>query len=115
MNQNFSLIRNRTYKLTCTATEGVSAVNLTGATLSLTARWSAGGDVVFTCSSPSDGIVITSPSTGVFTITIAASKTSSLPIEEGFLALPYEVLLTTTGGELYTLLYGKLVVTPNIV
>lgn len=117
MYQNFTIIRNRTFKLNCAATDSVTnaVTNLTGGTISLTARWSVGGDVVFTCSSPSDGITITTPTLGTFTITIAASKTTDLPIEEGYLALPYEVLLTTSTNETYTLLYGKLIVKPNIV
>lgn len=115
MTQNFSIIRNRTYKINCTVTNGVAVENLTGGVINLTARWSVGGDVVFQCSSPSDGIVITTPSSGLFTITIAASKTTDLPIEDGYLALPYEVTLTTATNEVYTLLYGKLVVKPNIV
>lgn len=115
MNRNFTLIRARTYVLTATATNGASAVNLTGSTLTLKARWSVDGDEVFSCSSPSDGITITSAANGQFTVTISTSKTTSLPVQDGFLSLPYELILTTASNEVYTILYGKLIVKPNIV
>lgn len=117
MNQNFTIIRDRTFVINCTATDSISGnpTNLASSTINLTARWSVGGDVVFTCSSPSDGIVITTPNLGLFTITIAASKTTDLPVQEGYLALPYEVMLTTSSNAKYPLLYGKIIVKPNIV
>ena len=115
--QNFTIIRNRTFVINCTATDSITnaATNLTSSTINLTARWSVGGDEVFTCSSPSDGIVITSPASGLFTITINASKTTDLPVQEGYLSLPYEVMLTTSSNAKYPLLYGKIIVKPNIV
>ena len=115
MNQNFTLVRGRTFSFACTVTNGASAVNLTGGTLDLTARWSYGGDTVFSCSSPSDGIVVTDAAAGEFTVTISAIKTTGLPIQEGYLSLPYEVILTDASNNVYSLLYGKLVVKPNVV
>ena len=115
LNQDFTITRARTFQATCFVTVGAVAQNLTGGTLNLTARWSVGGDTVFTCSSPSDGITITSPSTGEFTITISASKTTSLPIQSGVIYLPYEVTFTSAAAEVYPILYGKISVRPNIV
>lgn len=115
MNRNFTLIRARTFTLTATVTNGTAAENLTGGVLALKARWSVNGDEVFSCSSPSDGITITSAVNGEFSLTISSSKTTTLPVQDGYLALPYEVTLTTSGGAVYTILYGKLIIKPNIV
>ena len=117
MNQNFTLTRARTLVLTATITDQVNgtALDITGGSFSLIARWEVGGDAAITLTSPSSGMTLSDPTEGEITITFSPSSTTALPTQSADLIFPYECTYTDTSSNVYPVLYGKITVKPNIV
>ena len=113
--QNLKMVRGDTKVFTATVTLNGVAVNLTGGTLRLTAKWSpfdADGAAAFQLSSPSDGIVLTTPTSGIATITITAAKTTGLPNKLSNLF--YDLQFTDSASKPYTVSYGRILLLPEI-
>ena len=107
------MYRGDTRVIVGTAKQSGTAMNITGGTIVMTARYGIGETAVFTHDNAGNGgIVLTSPTSGIFTITIAPASTSSLPDEE--MQLQYDIQYTTSGSAVYTLARGTLLVTPDI-
>ena len=92
--------------------------DLTDCVLTLRAKWNvrdADASSVFVCTSdPANGIVINPPATdGNFTVTIASSKTTALPLYRVFLT--YQIRLVRADASIKTILKGTLIVAPNVV
>ena len=99
-----------------TAKKNGAAINLTGGTLRMMAKYSTYDDdasAVFNLSSPSSGIVVTDAPNGKATVTISPANTVSLP--EHRVDLAYEIRLTESGGAVDSLTFGTLTVLPNVV
>lgn len=112
LTQNLKMIRRDTYKFRSTITKNGVVVDLTGATLVLSAKWDRrDAGTIFTCTS-GDGLTITTPTAGIIDVTIAPSKTSGLPAYT--VMLPYDIQLTEASGDVSTPQIGILTVIPDI-
>ena len=112
---NLQMKRGDTFVFTVTVAQAGAAYNLTGSTMRMTAKWNytdADNQAVFTCTSPSNGIVLTTPASGIATVTVAPSKTSSLPANPVFLY--YDIQVTDGSGNVYTVVDGILTVNPDV-
>jgi hypothetical protein len=87
--------------------------NLAGCTLFFTARRQTfAGAIVIAKKSPSDGIVIDSPSTlGTATLTISPTDTASV---ERKLLLAYDVQLKDGADNIYTIDTGEMILEPDV-
>lgn len=116
LGQNITWVRGDTFIFTCTITQNGSPVNITGGTLKLTAKWDVTdteGNAVFKCDSNTpDGIVLTSPTLGVATITISSAKTSSLPSHN--VNLFYDIQYTDSSGNVSTVMLGKALIKVDV-
>lgn len=113
--KNLEIYRGDTVTLTCTAKSNGTAINLTSGTARMTVKYSpydADADAVFSVYSPSNGIVLTTPASGIFTVTLAPALTTSLPAHR--LDLFYDLRFTTSSGAVYTLAAGQFTILPNI-
>jgi phage terminase large subunit-like protein len=92
------------------------AVNITGKTLRMTAKWSADdadADAVFSLTSTgSAGITVTNAAGGLATVTVAPAKTSSLPARQ--VSLVYDIQLHTDATDPKTIASGTLLVRPDV-
>lgn len=109
--------RGDTKKWNLTVTEDDVPVDLTGATLTMSARRSlAATTYVFQrTSSPAAGITINPDQVtnkGKAVIKLASSSTSSLPSDET--VLEYDVQVVTAAGDLWTVVSGKLTVSSDV-
>lgn len=110
---NLSMIRGDTLVLRVTLEQAGAPVTLTDYVAIFSAKRAytdADGDRVFQCS-VGDGIVFTSPSTGVLTVTVVPEKTESLPAYETQLVYDLQMV---KAGVVSTPLYGKLTVKPDV-
>lgn len=117
LGMNQQMIRSNTYLFDITVTQNGVAVDLTGGTLTLTVRYpnngGVAGGVVFICNSNTpDGITITNASAGQASVTVTAVKTQALPLRK--VILVYDLNLLTSLGEIFTVLRGNWIVTPNV-
>lgn len=82
--------------------------------IKLVVKWNTSDpdDLTLLTCSYGDGVVV-SGGTGVFTVTIAASKTSSLPLTPERIPMVYE-LFYITGANVYTLDSGSFYVLPTV-
>ncbi len=90
------------------------ALDLTGCTLTLTAKFNQSDpddEAVFILASPSNGIVITDATGGLYTVTIPKEATTEVPKIKTIL---YFDILYTLGDLAFTILRGQFVVLPNI-
>jgi len=87
-------------------------VDVTGYSFVMTCRYRAPEAVVFTRSSPSTGIALTTPASGICTVTVAPSNTNTLPLE--VLRFPYDIQMTDPSGNITTVLRGILRIDPDI-
>lgn len=111
---NLKMVRGDTYKFNATIVLNGSPVDLTGGIVRMTAKWSlsdADIDAVFQVSSSTGGIVISSPASGEIAVTIASNLTENLPSRK--VELPYDVQFVNSLNEVYTVLYGTLVILPD--
>lgn len=89
-------------------------VDLTGCTLKMTAKYDpkdSDVNAVFQLTNGS-GITITSATSGLATITIAANKTSTLPASKTILYV--DIQLTQADTSVKTIYYGKLIIVPDV-
>lgn len=92
-NQNLYFSRGDTFTFPCLAQDyQQNIINLTSATIICTAKRTAGGTSLFTGTAS----ILGSPTLGTFTVTFAASATSSLPSYPQ--VLPYDVQVTLAGA-----------------
>lgn len=115
MSLNLKMVRGDTYKFDAVIILNGVAVNLTGGTIRMTAKWAHSeldAAAVFQLSSPSSGIVITSASEGKISVTITSSQTSTLPAKK--VELPYDIQYVDSTANVYTVLYGTLTVVPDV-
>ena len=84
-------------------------VNLTGATIKLTAKESASSSTAFITS---DGVIDDAPN-GDFNIPFIPSQTKGL-INHEEKTLVYDLQITQSDGKIHTILYGNLKVHPEI-
>jgi hypothetical protein len=111
---SIKFIRQDTFTFDATVILDGNPVDITGWSLVMTAKWDirdADSAAVFQRTIGS-GIAVTSAVNGEFTVTIASSNTSSLPLHRT--VLPFDIQATDTSGNKYTILYGNLVVDPDV-
>lgn len=111
---NLKMVRANTFSFDAAVILNGAPVDITGGTLSFTAKWSVldlQANAVITLTS-SSGILVTDAALGEFTVTIPHSATLSLPFHE--VNLPYDIQLLDSLGHYYTVLLGNLKVVPNI-
>lgn len=114
MKTNLECVRGDTAEWDVTVTRDSLAVDLTGGKLWMTGLRRAGGLPVFERSSPSAGITIDpdqDTNTGKATIKLAVDSTSAL--EGEVTTLYYDIQVKTAAGDVWTVSYGDLVVTPD--
>ncbi len=116
MRTNLECVRGDMAEWTVTVTKDELPVDLTGAKLWMTALRSVGGTQIFQRTSPATGITIDpdqeSPATrGKAVAKLATTSTSELASE--IVTLYYDIQVLTAGGDLWTVSYGDLVVTPD--
>ena len=93
--------------LTVTVTQGGVAVNLTGATIKYYAATTT--PIVKTVGS---GIVLTTPASGIFTLTFSASDTSGLNTKQ---SVEHECKITLLGGAMAMLWEGTLTLEQTLI
>jgi len=105
-------VRNSDYTFSATLLRGADPIDLTGATLTFTAKWTPRDTATVFTLNTSSGITVTNATNGEVSITIPASATEDLPYDEVRLAYDLYVLTATalTGYPLR----GTLVISPNI-
>ena len=92
-----------------------SAVNISGKTIRMTAKYTPAdpdASAVFTLTSPSSGITITSAAGGRYQVIIPATATSALaphPVD-----LQYDIQIANSAGNPQTVMRGVLTVEPDI-
>lgn len=97
--QNLQMTRNNDYSASFQVLQNGTAVNLTGGTLRMTAKWKYSdldASAVFQISSPSSGITVTDAANGKANFTIARAKTTSLPSHQ--VNLYYDLQLTDSNS-----------------
>lgn len=112
VNKNFSCFQGATWKAVVTYTDSAgAAVNLTGGTATMKARkitaprlgvGAVVGSAVFTLSSPSSGIVLTTPASGIMTITLSAATTAAITPD----IYDYDLEILLSGGDTAKIMYG---------
>jgi hypothetical protein len=108
------MIRGDTYEFVFRVVQDGDSFPITGATFWMTAKWDvedADLDAVFQIST-ADDIAILSESEGRVGVIIKPAKTIGLPAH--IVTLPYDIQMKASGGEIYTVLRGTLVVTPDV-
>jgi hypothetical protein len=112
---NLKMVRGDTFKFNAQIILNGAPVDLTGGTIRMTAKWSTSDEdinAVFQLSSPASGIVVTSAPTGEIAVTIASALTSPLPPKK--VELPYDIQFVNSIGEVFTVLYGTLVIVSDV-
>lgn len=114
---NISCFRGDTKTWAVTVTQDESPIDLTGATLTMSARRSFAetGYVFQRTSAPGGGITIDPDQVtnrGKAVIKLATSSTSSLPPDET--VLRYDIQVVTADGDQWTVASGTLTVTPDV-
>ena len=115
MNQTLDMVRGDTYEFQANIIRNGSAVNLTGCTVWMTAKWKAedlDAAAVFSIDSTGSDVVISDPTNGVVQITIVSAKTRTLPSR--VVRLPYDIQYKDTSSKIYTPIRGILVVSPDL-
>jgi hypothetical protein len=112
---NLIMTRGDTYTFTLAVTQAGVAFNLTGCTLRMTAKYNVtdlDSAAVFSLTSPSTGIAITNAAAGLATVSIPPSGTSTLPGAQ--IPLFYDIQVTDSSSDVYTVASGTLYVQPDI-
>lgn len=114
-NLNLSCVRGDTASWTAVVTNNNVTVDLTGAKLWMTAKRGAGGAQVFQRTSLALGGIVIDPdqvtNKGKAVVKLDPTSTSSLASEP--ITLYYDIQVKTAAGDLWTVSYGDLVVTPD--
>lgn len=108
--------RGDTQAWTVVVTKDALPVDLTGATLTMTAKRSyAASTTVFTRTTGGQGVVIDADQTvnkGKAVIKLATTSTSLLPADKS--TLRYDIQVITAGGDTWTVSAGQLTVKPDV-
>lgn len=99
----YSVTRFRTWSVQVTWTLDSVPVNLTGYTLKSDFRLDNTSPVVVSLSTTSGGISLTSPASGVFTMSMTPNQTATLPLG----SLVFDVLALSPSGEGTTVFDGS--------
>lgn len=111
---SIKFIRQDTFTFDATVILDGNPVDITGWSLVMTAKWDIrdpDSAAVFQ-RTIGNGITVTSAVDGEFTVTIASSNTSGLPLHRT--VLPFDIQATDGSGNKYTILYGNLVIDPDV-
>ncbi len=111
LSDDIQMIRGDTHIFTFTVAYSQTGdpYDVTGCAFRMTAKWRLDDlDISshFSCTSPLDGIEITSAIDGICQVTITPIKTSTLPPRN--VILYYDVQMTTPSGQVFTVLIGRL-------
>lgn len=110
--QNLVMFRGDTYIFDAQVLLRGNPVNLSGGTLTMTAKWAVTKDTaIFTRDSNGDGITVTDAANGNIRVTIEPENTEDLPASVCYLV--YDIQLES-GGNTYTVGYGQLKVVPDV-
>lgn len=107
---NITEVRGDTIVLRATVTRSSSALDITGCTAKFTARRYSGSDILIQ-KTTSNGIALTTPASGILTVTIEPQDTASFTED---LILAAEIELTETDGRVTTVARGKLMVVEDL-
>ncbi len=112
LTQNLRCVRGDTLRFQFTVVQDGGVTDLTGGTLTLTARWSVDLPELFTCT-VGDGLTIDDPTSGVVEVSISSTKTSN---EIPFHTVPivYDCEFIDSTGDISTVLYGVITIYPNV-
>lgn len=112
LNLQLTMVRGDTYSFNIAITQDGDPFNLTGYTLTMTAKWNVRDTGnVFQLTSPASGIIITDAVNGLATVTVSPSNTSSLPPH--VVDLRYDIQ-ASSGSTIYTPIRGILRVLPDV-
>jgi hypothetical protein len=112
MNNVIRLVRNDDYPFSGDIEVDGSPLNLTGATITMTAKWSyKHTSNVFQLSNATSGITVTDAAGGEVDVEIPASATATLPDTET--PLVYDIEVLTASGKTHTVARGTLLVLPD--
>jgi hypothetical protein len=112
MNNVLTMTRGDTYTFSGTTELDGVALNLTGATIVMTAKWSVQDSTYVFQLLEGSGITVTDAAAGAITVVIPASATTGLPDTE--VKLRYDIEVTTAANNVYTVARGDLVVQPDV-
>lgn len=116
LNLNLKMIRGNDYSFNIQVILNGNAVNLSGGTLRMTAKWNltdSDANEVFSVFSPNNGITFISQTNGTATVTIASGLTNIAAIPFHRVDLPYDIEYTDQSGKIFTVMYGTLTILPN--
>lgn len=112
---NMRMVRGDTFVFSRTVYDANGdVVDITGMTVRLTAKYAVtddDGDAVFTLSTGGNGIVLTTPASGIYTVTIDPEDTEDLPSFP--VNLVYDIQLID-GSTVNTIMSGVLTVVPDV-
>ncbi len=114
LSTNLKMIRGDTYIFELAVILNGEAVDLTGGTLTMTAKWDiadSDANAVFQISTTSGDIVVTDAVGGLATVTISHAKTVNLPSH--VVNLVYDIQLLDVNTQYFTVLTGILSVYPD--
>lgn len=113
MNTNLRMIMGDKYQFDVVTVVDGELFDLTGYNITMTCRKNRNDVSQFfqLTSNPANGIVITNAANGEFTVTIAASLTSSLP--KYIMRFPYDIQISS-GSNIYTISTGTLIISPDV-
>lgn len=107
---NFALVNGDSRTLTVTVRDSTrTVVDLTGCTISF-AIASTANQAAFTTLSIGSGITVSSPSTGVFVVTLSPSNTAALSGTPPLHPWAYQCTITDASGNVTTALVGEIAV-----
>ena len=113
--RNLEMYSGNTFSFDVTVLNAGSAVDVTGYSFRMTAKYSvtdSDNDAVFSITSPGQ-IALTDPSNGEITVTIPPSSTSSLETGQTY-RLFYDLQMYNDPGIVYTICNGILKVVPRV-
>lgn len=113
LTQNLRCIRGNDLQFHFNITQNGNNIDITGATLTLSAKWNVKDtSPVFTCTI-GDGITVVDAATGSVDCTINKTKTKTgIPLHQ--IPLFYDVEMVEADGTRATVLYGVLTISPNV-
>ena len=115
---NFTMVRGDTRVLTLTISQkGTStALDVTSATVKFTAKTSKDQIQKVFQKTVGTGVVLTTPTEGVITVTIGPSDTSGVVIPDGAdsVKLYYDCQVTLSSGAVYTVASGVITLTKDV-
>lgn len=106
------IIRASDYSFSATLLRGADVIDLTGASLNFTAKWTPRDTATVFSLDETSGITITNAVAGEITVTIPSTATDDLPYDE--IRLAYDLYVLTSTGLTGFPLRGTLIISPNI-